>query len=131
MIPVKRPKLAQISVFVLVVLTFVGGITADVPIHPIRAGNQQPGHAFVDGGDDVAVLQSKGSCNPQSVSRDVAILAHDQGLGHFRVVIEELEQSLDHALGMGCVFCVLPQKQRDSERGCVATVMNVTRGAGI
>ncbi|MNQ74540.1 hypothetical protein D3C85_892990 [compost metagenome] len=109
----------------------MGGIATNIPIHPIRTGDQQPGHALVYRRDDLAVLQSRSSYNPQSVSRDIAILAHNQGLGHFGVVIKELEQSLDHALGMGCVFCVLPQKQRDSERGCVATVMNVTRGAGI
>ncbi|MNG08417.1 hypothetical protein D3C84_917730 [compost metagenome] len=79
----------------------------------------------------MAVLQSKGSCNPQSVSRDIAILAHDQGLGHFRVVIEELEQSLDHALGMGCVFCVLPQKQRDSQCRGIATAEDIARSPSI
>ncbi|MNN08513.1 hypothetical protein D3C81_1213690 [compost metagenome] len=109
----------------------MGGIASNIPIHPIRTGDQQPGHALVDRRDDMAVLQSRSSYNPQSVSRDVAILAHNQGLGHFGVVIEELEQSLDHALGMGCVFCVLPQKQRDPERGGVAPVENIIRSSCI
>ncbi|MNG08861.1 hypothetical protein D3C84_922480 [compost metagenome] len=61
MLPVKCPKLAQISVFVLVVLRLVGGITANVAIHPIRASDQQPGHAFVHRGDDMAVLQPRGA----------------------------------------------------------------------
>ncbi|MNG08215.1 hypothetical protein D3C84_915580 [compost metagenome] len=93
----------------------MSGITADVPIHTIRAGDQQPGHAFVHRGDYLHALQARRTGLAIDISCHITVPARDQRLGHLRVVIKKLEQSLDHALRMGRTFIVLPEKLGNSQ----------------
>ncbi|MNF92050.1 hypothetical protein D3C76_1183740 [compost metagenome] len=109
----------------------MGGKGADVTVYPIRTGEQQAGHAFEYSWDSMDILQSRRAGHAKVTSSDVAILTHDQYLRYLGIVIKELEQTLDHALGMGGVVRILPEEQCDTQSGGIASTQNIRSGARV
>ncbi|MNC42417.1 hypothetical protein D3C75_912320 [compost metagenome] len=109
----------------------MGGEGADVTVYPIRTGDQQTGYACVHRWHNLYTLQSWSTGHAVAVSSDIAVLTHDQCLRYLGVLIKELEQALDHALGMGGVVGVLPEEQCDTQGGGITPVQNISSSTRI
>ncbi|MNR02673.1 hypothetical protein D3C85_1185360 [compost metagenome] len=56
------------------------------------------------------ILQTRCASHAKTTSGHIAILAHNQCLWYLWIVVKELKQTLNHALGMGGIVRVLPEK---------------------
>ncbi|MNJ52256.1 hypothetical protein D3C77_475820 [compost metagenome] len=129
--PVKRPQLAEVGVFVLVILSRTRGVRTDVSVHALGAAEQQAGHAFEYAGNDVDVLQSGSPRYAIGTAGNITIAAEHKGLRDLRIGLKEAEQALEHTLGMGRVLGLLPEKQCDAEGGGIASTEYVIGDAHV
>ncbi|MNJ57785.1 hypothetical protein D3C77_533890 [compost metagenome] len=77
------------------------------------------------------VLQAGGTGHAIGTAGDIAVPADDQRQRRLGVVIKKCEQPFDHALGMGGVLGVLPEKQGHAQGGGITAAEDVAGSSGV